>query len=357
MRSSLLIIFVCASASIPLSASHGSAGELDAPTAHAGVWRLVVLDGKSSLSEPTKTRGESDDETMPPGEIPGSDAHIWTPAAWGLQLGTTKPKYVFRTYFGPSEGTPVAGDFNGDGFDELAVFVDGCWHLDFNGNGIWDAADLWVKSGAVGDRPIVGDWNSDGKSDIGVFTTAAEPAVSVSLLDLGSRSPKKTHIDLKGLASPIADKANIVICTDHGCVDRELTVHVHRFGTMTDTPVVGDWNGTGKSSIGTFNAGIWTLDLDGDGRVTDLDVVVRLGEPGDLPIVGDFNRDGTDELGIYRRGLWHLDTSGDRRLGSDDLTLRLGDVDDIPVVGDWDGDGRDQVGIIARGTPRSAESF
>jgi len=334
-----------------------AAGELALPDAQPGLWRLVVLDGKSSLSVPAKARAADADLEVPDGEIPGDGAHIWTPAAWGLQLGTTKPKHIFRTYFGPSEGTPVAGDFNGDGFDELAVFVDGGWHLDFNGNGTWDAADLWVKSGAAGDRPVVGDWNRDGKSDIGVFTASADPVELASLLKIGDRSPKKDRFDVKSIATHEVDKAEIVLCTDHGCVCRQRAMHRYQFGTATDVPVVGDWNGDGSSLIGTFAAGIWKLDLDGDGRFSDMDVTVRLGEPGDLPIVGDFNRDGTDELGIYRRGLWLIDTTGDRRLDANDLTYRLGDANDIPVIGDWDGDGRDQIGIIARGTPRNAESF
>jgi len=357
MRSSRLAALVCISASLPLVAPDGIAGEIDSWVTQPGMWRLIVLDGKSSLKETPKTRGEAQDTTEPPGEIPGSNAHIWTPAAWGLQLGTTKPKHIFRTYFGPSEGTPVAGDFNGDGFDEIAVFVDGGWHLDFNGNGAWDAADLWVKSGVPGDRPIVGDWDGDGKSDIGVFTSTADPAELPVLPDIAGRSPKKTRFDLKSLSQHAAGKAEVVLCTGQGCVCRQRAMYLHRFGSATDVPVVGDWNGTGKSLIGTFNAGVWKLDLDGDGRESDTDVVVHLGQAGDLPIVGDFNRDGTDELGIYRKGLWHIDTSGDRILGPGDLTFRLGDADDIPVVGDWDGDGRDQIGIIARGTPRNAESF
>jgi len=356
MRSSRLF-FCIVMAEVLASTRHVAAGEIASSDAQSGAWRLVVLDGKSSLSEPARTRAADAEVDAPAGEIPGEGAHIWTPAAWGLQLGTTKPKHIFRTYFGPSEGSPVAGDFNGDGFDELAVFVDGGWHLDFNGNGTWDAADLWVKSGAPGDRPVVGDWNRDGKTDIGVFTVSVDPVELATMLELGNRSPKKGRFDVKTIMSHQTGKAEIVLCTDRGCVFRHRAVHVYQFGAATDIAIVGDWNGDGSSSIGTFSGGIWKLDLDGDGRFSDMDVTVRLGEPGDLPIVGDFNRDGTDELGIYRRGLWLIDTTGDRRLGTDDLTYRLGDANDVPVVGDWDGDGRDQIGIIARGTPRTAESF
>ena len=65
----------------------------------------------------------------------------------------------------------LAGDFNGDGVDEFAIFTDGFWFIDLNGNRQWDDYDLWVKLGERGDQPIVGDWNGDGKADVGVFGT------------------------------------------------------------------------------------------------------------------------------------------------------------------------------------------
>jgi hypothetical protein len=31
------------------------------------------------------------------------------------------------------------------------------------------------------------------------------------------------------------------------------------------TPVVGDWNGDGRTKVGVFNMGIWVLDVNGNG--------------------------------------------------------------------------------------------
>lgn len=324
--------------------------------AATSVWNLIVLDGKVAVPDDAKARRELLTTTAPAGLIPGTQAYIWTPATWGLQLGATKTPHVFHTYFGPEEGVPVPGDFNGDGLDELAVFVDGQWHLDFNGNSAWDADDLWVKAGDKGDRPVVGDWNLDGKTDIGYFTSNAVALDLSSLVGLHSpprRNPVQTA-DLKGEGTGTSE---IVLCTVRGCFCRQRVTNVYRFGTTNDTPVIGRWKPTVTQSIGTFRDGIWKLDMDDDGKFTDSDRVIRLGEAGDRPIVGDFNRDGIDELGVYRRGLWMIDVSGDLRFGEGDLTFKLGDANDIPVVGDWDGDGADQIGIIARGTARSIDSF
>jgi hypothetical protein len=52
--------------------------------------------------------------------------------------------------------------------------------------------------------------------------------------------------------------------------------------------VVGDWNGDGKTKVGTFLNGYWYLDYNGngvwDGESTDKAYV--FGQAGDTPIVG-----------------------------------------------------------------------
>ncbi len=63
----------------------------------------------------------------------------------------------------------AAGDFNGDGIDDLAVFRDGTWIIDTNGNGTMDADDEVIQLGEAGDTPVVGDWDGDGRPDLGVY--------------------------------------------------------------------------------------------------------------------------------------------------------------------------------------------
>ena len=70
-------------------------------------------------------------------------------------------------FFGMIGGTPLAGDFDGDGDDEMVLYKDGYWMIDINGNGLWDIDDLMARLGNEEDRPVVGDWDGDGKDDIG----------------------------------------------------------------------------------------------------------------------------------------------------------------------------------------------
>ena len=58
--------------------------------------------------------------------------------------------------------------------DEVGVFRNGAWYLDYNSNGAWDSGiDRYYLWGATGDVPVVGDWNGDGKTEVGVFRNGA----------------------------------------------------------------------------------------------------------------------------------------------------------------------------------------
>lgn len=278
------VLTVCSLTSAAFSADAVRPAPSDAA---AGSWRLVVLDG-GRLRDVVRREA-----IAAPVSLTRSDADVRNAAAWSLQLGIVRPlTHSHQLTFGPADGVPVAGDFNGDGFAELGVFVDGRWYLDLNGSSTWDDGDLLLSLGRAGDVPVTGDWNQDGKIDLGVYT----PAV----------------------------------------------------GGETATAVVGDWTGSGEDRIGLFCDGVWRLDTDGDGRLTSSDATLQLGQAGDRPLVGDFNRDGRDDLGVYRNGRWIMDTSGDRCFGADDLTYSYGLASDLPIVGDWDGDGRDQIGLLHR---------
>jgi hypothetical protein len=75
---------------------------------------------------------------------------------------------------GLGPGQPLVGDWNGDGADGVGKRVEAHVLLDANENGRWDGV-------AGGDRntrfapgnwfgtPLVGDWNGDGREDFGLY--------------------------------------------------------------------------------------------------------------------------------------------------------------------------------------------
>ena len=118
------------------------------------------------------------------------------------------------------------------------------------------------------------------------------------------------------------------------------------YGSPTDLPIVGDWNGDGTMTPGVFRKGIWYLrNAPGSGAA---DVSFAYGNPNDLPIVGRWvPGDPRHYPGVIRGTTWYLRTS--HTSGAADIVISYGDPGDVAVVGDWNGDGQDGIGIFRAG--------
>jgi uncharacterized repeat protein (TIGR02543 family) len=228
----------------------------------------------------------------------------------GLWNGATVDRYCL---FGQAGDQPVVGDWNGDGYDEIGVRRGSAWYLDYNGNCRWDGSTTdryYASFGLATDQPVVGDWNGDGKDGIGVK---------------------------RGSASWYLDK------NDNGLWNGTATdLYYASFGLAADQPVVGDWNGDGKDSIGVKRGSAsWYLDKNDNGlwngTATDR-YYPRFGLATDQPVVGDWNGDGKDGIGVKRGSTWYLDKN-DNGLWNGTATDRyypgFGLATDLPVAGRW----------------------
>ena len=121
------------------------------------------------------------------------------------------------------------------------------------------------------------------------------------------------------------------------------------WGQSGDLPVVGDWNNSGTSKIGVFRNGVWFLDLTGNHQLTSSNQIIGWGPAGGVPVVGDWNGDRTTKIGVFQNGVWYLDTDGSHQLTSAKI-IGWGKAGDIPVVGDWNGDGKTKIGVFRNGT-------
>ncbi len=255
--------------------------------------------------------------------------------------------------FGITGAIPVAGDWNGDGKDEIGVFFKGEWFLDLNGNGLWDEGDLWAKLGSEADRPVVGDWDGDGKDDIGIFGPEWPMDPRHIKHEPGLPDPDNGPKDRQKNVPPKPEEATEgdrrLQLSKHGKERSDLIDHVFQFGVSTDVPIAGDWNGDGIRSIGVYRDGKWHFDMDGDGKWSKGDKTARFGEKGDLPVVGDFNGDGIEEIGIFRGGKWIVDMNGNREIDAADRVFELGGAGDLPIVGDFNGDGYDEPALYREG--------
>ena len=255
--------------------------------------------------------------------------------------------------FGMIGGTPLAGDFDGDGEDELAVFMDGYWMIDINSNGTWDETDLLAKLGDSEDRPVVGDWDGDGKDDIGIYGPMWERDPEAIDNEPGLPNPDNNAFTRPKNVPPVGydatNGARIMKLTSHGQQRTDVVDHVFGVDEGEKVPVTGDWNGNGIRSIGTFEDGVWEMDVNGDGEFDHQDRSARFGRAGDVPLVGDFNGDGVEQIAVYRGGTWFIDDNGNNELDATDKTFQMGGAGDKPVVGDWDGDGVDEPGLYSDG--------
>lgn len=274
---------------------------------------------------------------------------------WVVSNGDSEesPTFTVKMIYGIDGGTPLTGDFNGDGVDEVAIFRNGEWFIDLNGNGRWDEGDLWAELGTAEDRPVVGDWDGDGKDDIGIFGPRWPRDEVAIAREPGLPDPANVHRSQPKNLPPAEDQAALgtrsVKVSSEGATREDLIDHVFAYGQSDDQPIVGDWNGDGIRTVAVFRGGSWVLDSDADGRMENSDSAFQYGASGDVPVVGDWNGDGVEQIGVYRNGTWILDTNGNRELDATDKVFEMGGQSDVPVVGDFDGDGVDEPALYRQG--------
>jgi hypothetical protein len=128
------------------------------------------------------------------------------------------------------------------------------------------------------------------------------------------------------------------------------------FGETVGVPVVGDWDGSGKTKLGLFipKSAQWLLDCEAD------NCVWSFGQSSDLPAVGRWTTSPGDSIGVFRASekKWYLDTNRNGVLDvcrKDECPSFSIYMDgDIPVTGDWTGSGTTQLGLFR---PRTGEWF
>ncbi|PRY20542.1 FG-GAP repeat domain-containing protein [Pseudosporangium ferrugineum] len=247
-------------------------------------------------------------------QIPATAAHAAPPAGGGF--------------------SGVAGDFNGDGRDDIVTFTRGSsadvYVALSTGSGFSGTGWKWHDYFAAGtETPLVGDFNGDGRDDIATFTRGAAADVYVAL-STGSRF-----------------------------VGTGVKWHNY-FAAGTETPAVGDFNGDGRDDIATFTRG----------SSADVYVALSTGHSfsgtgwkwhnyfaagSEIPAVGDFNGDGRDDIATFTRGssadVYVALSTGSSFSGTGWKWHNYFAVGtELPSVGDFNNDGRDDIVTFTRGS-------
>jgi len=252
---------------------------------------------------------------------------IFRNGGWWLDMNNDGVSNVPDRYlsFGQAGDVPVifrdwtGGCTNNNGHSRIAIYRTETWAIDWNGNGYWDGGDgVYSPFGWPVALPVVGVWGG-----------------SPSFDSIGVMNGGQWMMDTNGSGA-----------FDYG-IDS-----FYWFGQAGDLPVVGAWAAQTSGwfgpprpkSIGVYRgAGTWALDVNGNGAWDATDVAYyNFGQAGDKPIVGDWNGDGRTKIGVYSNGTWKLDFNGngvydpDQDMG--DVTYsypQYPDAADQPVVGDW----------------------
>jgi hypothetical protein len=113
-------------------------------------------------------------------------------------------------------------------------------------------------------------------------------------------------------------------------------------------PVVGDWDGDGRTNIGMFDPATakWYLRNWNSPGAPDLNPFA-FGMPGWVPVAGDWDGNGLTSIGVVdpSSARWYL--SSLNRPGPPDYPpFAYGGPGWTPVVGDWDGNGTTTIGTF-----------
>ena len=204
-------------------------------------------------------------------------------------------------------------------------------------------------------RPSTGEWfldrNGNGKWD--ETDSYAEPigeTVGVPVVGDWDGSGK-TKL---GLFVPKSPQAQWLLeCEVDNCV--------RSFGQPTDLPMVGRWTTASIDEIGVFRPSEkkWYLDSNHngvlDGCRTDECPSFSIYMNGDVPVAGDWSGSGITHLGLFRpnTGEWFLNRNGNRSWNNckkDTCLTNFGKAGDLPVIGDWNGTGISKIGVFRSST-------
>jgi hypothetical protein len=248
-----------------------------------------------------------------------SDIHVsgLSPAAQVFTLVVIAPPRQAGNGGGIGHGGSTLAVFDPTGISNPLGAV---WYLGTaNGPG---AAPTVVLYGGLRWQGVLGDWTGKGFDSLGVVDTT------------GLSNPGNAAWYLRNTDTP-------------GGPDFAPFL----YGLTSWTPVVGDWDGDGLTSVGAFDpaTATWYLRNENSAGAPDAGVF-PYGLPGWVPLAGDWTGSGHTGIGAFDPATATFYLRNSASPGAPDFVVPYGAPGWKPVVGDWDGNGTTTIGVVAPGS-------
>lgn len=186
-----------------------------------------------------------------------------------------------------------------------------------------------VVFGVKGDQYLMGDWNGDGVEEIGLYRNYTRTGTPAFLHRFILKNANTQDATFYNIDFPIANNVP----------------------APGDLAIVGDWDNDGFDTVGFYRPTQAKFFLSNtkmiQGAVPIISETYTLGTSNRVPVIGDWDGDGKDTIGVFNSNgagwalRWNSNTGNL-------ATFSFGRGTDDPISGDWDGDGRDNVGTYRR---------